>query len=35
MAEKREEVLKIKHISVVFDGFKALTDVDILSLIHI
>lgn len=29
MAEKREEVLKIKHISVVFDGFKALTDVDI------
>ena len=29
MAESREEVLKIKHISVVFDGFKALTDVDI------
>lgn len=27
--ENREEVLKIKHISVVFDGFKALTDVDI------
>ena len=27
MAE--ENVLKIKHVSVVFDGFKALTDVDI------
>lgn len=29
MAESKEYVLKIKHISVVFDGFKALTDVDI------
>lgn len=29
MAENRAEVLTIKHISVVFDGFKALTDVDI------
>lgn len=25
----KNDVLKIKHISVVFDGFKALTDVDI------
>lgn len=29
MQEKEEIVLKLKHISVVFDGFKALTDVDI------
>ena len=29
MAEAREDALKIKHISVIFDGFKALTDVDI------
>ncbi len=29
MTEIRDDVLKIKHISVVFDGFKALTDVDI------
>lgn len=29
MKDSRDEVLKIKHISVVFDGFKALTDVDI------
>lgn len=29
MADTREHVLKIKHISVIFDGFKALTDVDI------
>lgn len=29
MTETRDDVLKIKHISVVFDGFKALTDVDI------
>lgn len=29
MEEKRDDVLRIKHISVVFDGFKALTDVDI------
>ena len=29
MTETREDVLKIKHISVIFDGFKALTDVDI------
>lgn len=27
--EKKKSVLDIKHISVVFDGFKALTDVDI------
>ncbi len=29
MADIREDVLKIKHISVIFDGFRALTDVDI------
>ena len=29
MTATRDDVLKIKHISVVFDGFKALTDVDI------
>ncbi len=29
MAENNENVLKIKHISVIFDGFKALTEVDI------
>lgn len=29
MTETRDDVLKIKHISVIFDGFKALTDVDI------
>lgn len=29
MAEAKKSVLDIKHISVVFDGFKALTDVDI------
>lgn len=29
MAKDNNTVLKIKHISVVFDGFKALTDVDI------
>ena len=29
MAENNETVLKIKHISVIFDGFKALTEVDI------
>lgn len=29
MAEKKENVLEIKHISVIFDGFKALTEVDI------
>ena len=29
MTDIREHVLKIKHISVIFDGFKALTDVDI------
>lgn len=29
MAEKKDTVLKIQHISVLFDGFKALTDVDI------
>ncbi|SHJ52093.1 urea ABC transporter ATP-binding protein UrtD [Hespellia stercorisuis] len=29
MQTKIENVLNIKHISVVFDGFKALTDVDI------
>lgn len=29
MQEKEDIVLKLKHISVVFDGFKALTDVDI------
>ncbi|MGN0482255.1 MAG: urea ABC transporter ATP-binding protein UrtD [Lachnospiraceae bacterium] len=29
MEKKQEDVLQIKHISVVFDGFKALTDVDI------
>lgn len=29
MTELRDDVLKIKHISVEFDGFKALTDVDI------
>lgn len=27
--EKKDSVLSIRHISVVFDGFKALTDVDI------
>ncbi len=27
--EKKDTVLSIRHISVVFDGFKALTDVDI------
>ena len=29
MKENNENVLEIKHISVVFDGFRALTDVDI------
>ena len=29
MTATRDDVLNIKHISVVFDGFKALTDVDI------
>lgn len=29
MEQLKDEVLTIKHISVVFDGFKALTDVDI------
>ncbi len=29
MTDIREHVLKIKHISVIFDGFKALTAVDI------
>ena len=29
MAENNENVLKIKHISVIFDGFRALTEVDI------
>lgn len=29
MLELKENVLRIKHISVVFDGFRALTDVDI------
>lgn len=29
MAEAKDAVLKIKHVSVDFDGFKALTDVDI------
>jgi len=29
MTDVKEDILKIKHISVVFDGFKALTDVDI------
>lgn len=29
MTVARDDVLKIKHISVIFDGFKALTDVDI------
>lgn len=29
MTDIREDVLKIKHISVIFDGFRALTDVDI------
>ena len=29
MTATRDDVLKIKHISVVFDGFKALADVDI------
>lgn len=29
MEEQKEYVMKIKHVSVVFDGFRALTDVDI------
>ena len=29
MAKTKEDVLNIQHVSVVFDGFKALTDVDI------
>lgn len=29
MEKEQDTVLKLKHISVVFDGFKALTDVDI------
>lgn len=29
MSEEKDIVLKMKHVSVVFDGFKALTDVDI------
>lgn len=29
MAENKENVLKIKHISVIFGGFRALTEVDI------
>lgn len=29
MEERQDYALKLKHISVVFDGFKALTDVDI------
>lgn len=29
MEERQDYVLKLKHISVVFDGFKALTEVDI------
>lgn len=29
MGKEQDVVLKLKHISVVFDGFKALTDVDI------
>ncbi len=29
MNDKKDTVLKIKNISVVFDGFKALTDVDV------
>lgn len=29
MAKTKEDVLNIRHVSVVFDGFKALTDVDI------
>lgn len=29
MSKTKENVLNIKHVSVMFDGFKALTDVDI------
>ncbi|NCB90975.1 MAG: urea ABC transporter ATP-binding protein UrtD [Clostridia bacterium] len=29
MSKTNENVLNIKHVSVIFDGFKALTDVDI------